>query len=124
MDEGENTAWFRLFWKIPLSITTSVLRALEEPFFIDIVVDKFISKNNQVGTSMEDSTSYQTSVLVRRAFKMLFFVANASFIIRLIGMTTTEHFPWPPEYVLHKFSNTKNKQMVKPEKGDFARSRN
>jgi len=56
---------------------------------------------------MEDSISSRASVfksaLVRQAFKMLFFVANISFIIRL-GMNDNDvTFTVAPEYVLHEF---------------------
>ena len=62
------------------------------------------------------------------AFKMLFFFANISFIIRLTFMTMTENIPWTPQYVLHELflqrTHTKKKHQVRTEKGDFARSRN
>jgi len=39
------------------------------------------------------------TVLVRRAFEMLFFVANTSLIIRPKWIAMAEYFPWPPKYV-------------------------
>jgi len=40
-------------------------------------------------------------------------------------MTMTENHPWPPKYVFHEFLfDTHEKQMVRAEKKDFARSRN
>jgi len=66
------------------------------------------------------------TILVRRVFKLLFFVANTSYIIRLKRMTMTDHFSWPPEYIsMNSYLNhTKNNQIVRAEKMDFARSLN
>jgi len=57
---------------------------------------------------------------------MLFFVADTSFIIRQKSMTLTEHFPCPRNmFSMDTFLNhTKNDQIVKSEKGFYARSRN
>jgi len=52
---------------------------------------------------MEDLTSSQTLVLnYTSSTSDQNAVANTSFIIRLKWITMTEHFLWPPEYVLHE----------------------
>ena len=52
---------------------------------------------------------------------MLFFVANKPFARLLKWMTITEHFPWPPEFVLHGFlkSHEKTVHRGKSLKGRF-----